>query len=336
MSTPAHQISVLTVTYGNRWPYLEQMLKRLLSSANVAEVVIIDNASSYSVAEAVQQLSDPRTIVITNTQNKGSAGGYNAAINYAYKSAKADLLWLLDDDNLPATNVIDQLLQKWDTIEPQNHQKALFCLREDRATHIKIARGEDPYRYYLVPDNFLGFSLFRIMRNRLYKLNDRFGTDHPYLPQAKIPYAPYGGLMFHRDLVRNIGLPNADMFLYVDDSEYTYRITQNGGNIWLIPSCTITDLETSQGINYKKRLFHSHLIDQWNFRTYYHIRNRMYFYSRVAIKNKIAFKINKFLYLTYLQIVSLLSCRVRQYKKLLQAVNDGLSGNLGRADNDKI
>jgi GT2 family glycosyltransferase len=336
MLSPDHKISILTVTYGNRWQYLQVLIKYALKQNNVVEVVVVDNASVYSVAGRVTEFNDDRIKVITNSENEGSAGGYNAAINYAYKSNCADLLFLLDDDNLPAGGVIDTLVSEWDEIEQPDNKKALFCLREDRATHIKIAKGENPYRYYLVPNNFLGFSIFRMLKNQMYKLRDQFKPNKPYLPRVKIPYAPYGGLMLHRDVVTDIGLPDRNMFVYVDDSEYTYRITQNHGTIWLIPSCHISDLEQSQGIGYKKKLFHSPLLDQWNFRTYYHVRNRMYFYSRVAIKNRIVFQINKTLYLTYLQIVSLLSLKAEEYRKLLLAIDDGLAGKLGKADKDRF
>ncbi|MBW4890536.1 glycosyltransferase [Mucilaginibacter sp. HMF5004] len=336
MLSPDHKISILTVTYGNRWQYLQVLIKYALSHSNVAEVVVVDNASAYSVADRVNEFNDARIKVISNTENEGSAGGYNAAINQAYQSNCANLFFMLDDDNLPAAGVIDTLISEWDATELPNNKKALFCLREDRAVHIKIAKGEDPYRYYLVANNFLGFSVFRVFQNQLFKLRDKFKQNSPYLPRVKMPYVPYGGLMFHRSLIADIGLPDRNMFVYVDDSEYTYRITQNHGTIWLIPSCRISDLEQSQGIGYKKRLFHSPLLDQWNFRTYYHVRNRMYFYSRVAIKNKIVFQINKTLYLTYLQIVSLLSSKVKEYKKLVLAINDGLAGKLGKADNDRF
>ena len=151
-----------------------------------------------------------------------------------------------------------------------------------------------------------------------------------------MPYVPYGGLLMHKSLVADIGYPNERFFLYVDDSEYSYRITQNGGTIWLIPSCKVIDIDKSQGINYQKKLFHSQLLDEWTFRTYYHVRNRMYFYSRVAIKNKFMFAVNKVLYLAYLQTISVISAKQSAYKKLLAAVNDGLKGNLGKANPEKF
>jgi hypothetical protein len=41
------------------------------------------------------------------------------------------------------------------------------------------------------------------------------------------------------------------------------------------------------------------------------------------------------LYLTYLHVVSLLTSKVAVYKKLLNAVNDGLQGKLGEANKEK-
>lgn len=336
MATPPYKVSVITVTYGNRWQFLQQVLNRVLSLAQVAQVVVVDNASGYSVADKVSQIGDDRVIVLSNTENQGSAGGYKAGIAFAIKSTIADMLWLLDDDNLPDEKTLDGLLAEWDNIDGPDNKKAVFCLREDRGQHVKIAKGEDPGRYYLVRNNFLGFSITNILRNQWYKLYDIFKNNRPYLPKAKIPYVPYGGLMLHKSMIAGIGLPNEAFFVYADDSEYTYRITQNGGTIWLIPSCRVSDIDKSQGVGYKSKLFHSQLLDQWSFRTYYIVRNRTYFYSQVAIQNKIAFKINKTLYLTYLQIVSLLSCRVKEYKKLVQAINDGLNAKLGKTNKDKF
>jgi GT2 family glycosyltransferase len=336
MANIKYKVCVLTVTYANRGQFLNQVLQRVLGFEQVSGVVVINNASFYSVSDLATQLEDDRVTVLNNNENIGSAGGYKQGINYAHKNIDVDFIWLLDDDNVPEENTLHELLRMWDEIPGQNNKKALFCLRPDRAVHIRIAKGEDPYRYYLVRDNFMGFNLFRILHNQLYKLRDKRRKDTAFKKYVQMPYVPYGGLLFHQAMVDVIGLPNDDFFLYVDDSEYTYRITQNNGAIWLVPSCRVIDVDQSQGIGYKRKPFHSRLLDQWNFRTYYAIRNRMYFYSRVANQNKLIFKINKHLYLAYLFIVSLLSLKVKPYKKLLSAVNDGLEGKLGKVNSEKF
>ncbi len=325
------KVCIVIVTYGDRLRFLAQVVERALSFNQVVQVVVVNNASISPL-----NFTDPKVLLLDNSENEGSAGGYHKGIKYAFEQVDCDFIWLLDDDNLPEEGSIDKLLNKWDVIEGANNKKALFCLRDDRAIHVKIAKGADPKRYYLVADNFLGFHLFRIFYNQYHKLIDKFKKPGEYKEQVTMPYVPYGGLLMHKSLVADIGYPNERFFLYVDDSEYSYRITQNGGTIWLIPSCKVIDIDKSQGINYQKKLFHSQLLDEWTFRTYYHVRNRMYFYSRVAIKNKFMFAVNKVLYLAYLQTISVISAKQSAYKKLLAAVNDGLTGNLGKANPEKF
>lgn len=336
MANIKYKVCVLTVTYANRWQFLEQVLQRVLSFQQVTHVIVADNASVYSVKDNVALMGDKRVTVLTNAENTGSAGGYKQVIEYAYNNTDADFVWLLDDDNLPAEDALAGLLANWDNIDAADDKKALYCLREDRLPHVKIARGEDPARYYLVPDNFMGFSIFNVLKNRSYKLNDKFGNTVAYKDKAIMPYVPYGGLLMHRALVKQIGYPDEGFFVYVDDSEYTYRITQSGAVIWLIPASKVVDIDVSQGINYQQKPFHSHLLDLWSFRNYYAVRNRMYFYSRVAVKSKFIFNINKTLYLLYLWVVSILSSKQTEYKKLVTAVNDGLAGKLGKVGADKF
>jgi len=336
MAKLEYKISVLTVTYGDRWKFLSQVIERLLKYDEIDNIIIFNNASTYNVTEKATGFNDARITVINSGENLGSAGGYKAAIKYAVENTKSDFVFLLDDDNLPRENVIPDLLQQWDLIPGTNNKKALFCLREDRLQHVKITYGANPYRYYLMPDNFLGFSILRIFKNQFNKLLDKLSKEKGLQQSAIIPYAPYGGMFMHRELITDIGYPNDRFYLYVDDSEYTYRITQKGGKIWLIPQCGIIDIDKSQGIGYKPKFLHSALLDQWNFRVYYHIRNRVYFYSRVATKNKTIFTLNKNLYLWALYFIAAFCSKQKEYKKLLIAVDDGLKGNLGKVNEEKF
>lgn len=337
MAKIEYKVCVLTLTYANRWHFLEKVLTRLLEFGEITDIIIVNNASGYDVEERAKNLSSKKITVLNNHENLGSAGGYKQAIKYASENSEADFLWLLDDDNMPDSFALHRLLVEWVRIGAENDQKALFCLREDRIAHIRIAKGENPARYYLVPDNFMGFNIFNVVKNQYYKLSDKISkTEGNFKERVSIPYVPYGGLLIHRAILAKIGLPDERFYLYADDSEYTYRITQNGGTIWLIPACRVIDLDKSQGLEYKKKLFHSKLLDQWSFRTYYAVRNRMYFYSKVAIRRMAVFKINKALYLSYLQVVSLLSSKRKEYKKFLVAVNDGLKGKLGKANPEKF
>ncbi|RYE16485.1 MAG: glycosyltransferase, partial [Sphingobacteriaceae bacterium] len=172
MANIKYKVCVLTVTYGNRWRFLQQVLQRVLSFAEVVQVIVVDNASDFSVLKEASALNDHRVKVLVNAENKGSAGGYHQALKYADEQVDADFFWLLDDDNLPDKNALKTLLENWEKLHGKNAEKALFCLRLDRKPHVRIAQGENPNRYYLVPDNFLGFSLKRIFYNQFLKLKD--------------------------------------------------------------------------------------------------------------------------------------------------------------------
>ena len=335
MAKITYNICVLIVTYGNRWQFLEQVLKRVVTLENVTDIVVIDNASVYSVAENCNNLQDPRIKVITNAENLGSAGGYKAGLKYFHSQTQAGFVWLLDDDNQPATDALQKLTEIWPSTTGDDDQKALFSLRPDRKQHLMIARGANANRFFAAENSFMGFNLLRIPVNQFGKLRDRLVKPKGFNNKALMPYAPYGGMFFHRKLIDLIGYPEEKFFVYADDSEYTYRITENGGRIWLVPASQIKDVDTSYGIAYARHFWRSVYLDLWSFRTYYQVRNSVYFYDRVNVSNRMVYCLNKWLFLSGQWLISKLTNRQENYKRLLMAVEDGLSGRLGVVNPEK-
>uniref|UniRef100_F4C589 Glycosyl transferase family 2 n=1 Tax=Sphingobacterium sp. (strain 21) TaxID=743722 RepID=F4C589_SPHS2 len=332
MTKIAYNVCVLTVTYGNRWAFLKQILERVLSFEHVVDIIVVDNGSDYDLKKELDQLNSSIITLLQETENLGSAGGYKAGLGYFVSHSNADFAWLLDDDNLPEKGALEKLINAWPSIRLTEDRKALFSLRTDRKNHVLIAQGADPYQYYLVPDNFMGFHFFRIFSNQYRKLAGQNRYNSSPLRPSKLPYVPYGGLFLHRRLVEFIGYPDERLFVYVDDSEYTNRITEMGGEIWLIPDSRINDVDISQGITYKHRFWRSAILDLWNFRTFYQVRNRLYFYSRHAIKNRFIFALNKWLYMTGHYLISIITGKHKAYKEFRIAVADGLAGRLGKKE----
>lgn len=335
MAKITYNICVLIVTYSNRWQFLEQVLKRVTSLENVTDIIVVDNASTYSVAQNCSSLQDQRIHVITNVENEGSAGGYKAGLAYFTTQTSANFVWLLDDDNMPAPDALNKLTEQWDAIPGTEDQKALFSLRPDRKQHVMIAQGEDAMRFYMVPNSFMGFNIFRAPLNKYYKLRDCFVKRNQIKQKATVPYAPYGGVFMHKDMVGLIGYPKAEFFVYADDSEYTYRITEKGGKIWLIPDSEITDIDKSYGITYKRQFWRSIFLDLWSFRTYYQVRNSVYFYDQTNVSNRVIYRLNKWLFLSGQWLMSKLSNKQANYNKLLKAIHDGLTGSLGKVNPEK-
>ena len=113
MGITQHTVCILTVTYGNRWQFLEQVLKRAAGFEQVGDIIVVDNASVYDVAAKAKTISDKIT-TITDPENLGSAGGYKMALEYGVTYTKADFFLLLDDDNVPDEGATRVLLDEWD------------------------------------------------------------------------------------------------------------------------------------------------------------------------------------------------------------------------------
>ena len=133
--------------------------------------------------------------------------------------------------------------------------------------------------------------------------------------------------LFHRDLISAIGLPNSDFVVYTDDLEFSYRITQTGGEIILVKEATIIELESSWNtLDTFSNGFSSMLCGSSDLRAYYSMRNDVHFFSSIQKRNKLIFFINRLLYVNLLFIFSLIYRKHSRYLILMTAIRDGLDG----------
>jgi GT2 family glycosyltransferase len=146
------------------------------------------------------------------------------------------------------------------------------------------------------------------------------------------PFAPYGGLFFHRTLIPKIGLPRADFVLYEDDTEFTFRLPRAGGCLLLIPGAALTDLETSWNHQQPNQSsFTVWLNGGTDFRTYYAFRNGTFadLYCRGGNRALILF--NMAVYVLILTAMAIAQHRLSRLALLLRALAAGLTGRLGIA-----
>ena len=87
------KVCIVIVTYGDRLRFLAQVVERALSFNQVVQVVVVNNASISPL-----NFTDPKVLLLDNSENEGSAGGYHKGIKYAFEQVDCDFIWLLDDD----------------------------------------------------------------------------------------------------------------------------------------------------------------------------------------------------------------------------------------------
>ena len=107
----ADQVTVVTVTYGTRAAILQRTLAAC-AAQGVKHAVVVDNASPGETVASVLRASAMRIERIRLERNLGSAGGYASGIERAL-AAGAQYIWLLDDDNIPEQDCIEELLAAW-------------------------------------------------------------------------------------------------------------------------------------------------------------------------------------------------------------------------------
>ena len=196
---------------------------------------------------------------------------------------------------------------------------------------VDVAVGVPVHRINPRENSFRGFHVLDIP----YKLWRRTSWGRPRVRRGlpatvTMEQAPYSGFLFHRDLIRAIGLPNTDFVLYGDDTEFTYRITRKDGRIILVTNALLDDLESSWNI--KARFgngFTGMLNGAGDFRAYYGMRNGVYFDTISLKRNSFVFWLNRMVYMGVLFVFSIVLKKRERYNLLRSAVGDGLEGRLG-------
>jgi hypothetical protein len=135
----------------------------------------------------------------------------------------------------------------------------------------------------------------------------------------------------HNSAVSCNGLPDARLFVYADDTEYTYRFTRCGGRIFLIASSRVEDIDESWYLREKPRIALSmNISSPSDFRVYYAVRNQVYFESRFRCESPFVYWINRALVLTLAWVSAQLARKPKRFHLMLRAMRDGMNERLGK------
>lgn len=322
--------TIVTVTYGDRLRYLEQVIERSLKFAEIRDVIVVSNAAVAPLQPLVEHWPG-RVKLIELEHNTGSANGYAVGLEAALAEG-AEYIWMMDDDNAPTARAVQILHRELERLGRENGRARVAVLGYRAAQQEDVARGV-PTRFVTSPrSSYFGFHIAQLP----YKIWRRLPWGKPAgTPPASIalPFAPYGGMLAHRSLYQRIGLPLRELVLYADDTEYTRRITADGGQLHLFTDAVIDELEHSWNNKSRTRnIYETYLLGDSDFRAYYAARNQAWFDKNVWARSRLLYRLNRSIFLGLLRLIARRSNASARLALIERAIAEGETGKLGMSE----
>lgn len=327
---PATSTTVVTVTYGNRWPLLRQALESARREG-IGRAVVVDNGSRDDVTAQVREAFGPDFCdLVVMGRNTGSAAGFKSGIECAMARG-SEFLLLLDDDNVLEPGCVTALHSAWraQSQAMPASKLAVLAYRSDRmADAATLGRpvGGALTAFFGFRWSDVPFKLYR----RLPTVRKRLAR-RPVRSEVVMSIAPYSGMLFHRSVIEAHGVPDERFVLYADDTEFSYRLTRAGGKIVLVTEGRITDLEPSWSTQSRHgSTFDALLRGGDDFRAFYSTRNNAY-YERWARErgDSISRRVNRTIFLAVLGARARMLGREDRLRLLRHAIAEGEAGRLG-------
>ena len=305
------------MTYGSRYNEFKNGALKTSLRENV-DLLVIANGVDSEYRKYLETLSTTINIqVVFLEKNEGSAGGFFELLTFC-KKLNYEFYILLDDDNELVGNLAEVKFQ----------HEASFFPRSGRTYVEKALKGINPTPYLAGENSFLGFDLKRII---LKKINHIDSTKFD-INSFNFPWAPYGGLILSKKVMQCGIMPEKRLFLYCDDTIYTNQISKKYG-LYINSKLKIKDVDESWNVASKGHVITRIFSSTETWRTYYSVRNQVYFDSNRKNSN-FYFSMNFLLFFITLFSFSIIYCiqdkkNISILKVFLVAVKDGLKGSLG-------
>lgn len=307
------KICAVIVTF-NRSSYLQNLLKALLEQTFGLEgILIFDNHSNDGTDTELLNSGycseiKENNIVTTmkmgcpiyyyrNSENTGGSGGFHKAIKIASEMQKFDYLWCMDDDVMPVKNCLEELTKH---------------MSEDTEICIPNRTGNG-YQDYAITNVDLKGVFYRSIES--YK--KKVFPDEIHGDTISVEDMAFEGPLISTKLIHRIGLPNKDLFILFDDSEYAMRASKQTQILFVKTASLIKQIIPKAGMS----------IPRW--KIYYNFRNAVWFMQKYG-ENFMARKFRPLIMCFYWMLKYAAKSQIKYANTVLCAYRDGKKGNLGK------
>ncbi len=248
------ELSVIIVNY-NVKHFLEQCLHSVLkASKNISsEIFVVDNNSVDGSTQVVKE-KFPQVHLIENKENVG----FSKANNQAIRLAKGKYILLLNPDTVVEEDTFTKVVKFLD-----EHPDA-------GGLGVKMIDGKGnflPESKRGLPTPWVAFyKMFGL--SKLFPKSKKFGKYHlSYLDENEtheVEVLAGAFMLMRKETLDNVGLLDETFFMYGEDIDLSYRITQGGYKNYYFPETTIIHYKgesTKKGsLNYVKVFYKAMII----------------------------------------------------------------------------
>ena len=219
------KICAVVVTY-NRISLLRECIDALRNQTRkLDEIIVVNNNSNDGTNEWLENQIDLTSI---HQQNTGGAGGFYTGIKTAYEN-QYDWVWCMDDDCLPRLDALENILSSG-----YKTNALLNSVVVDKSNNSNLT-----------------FGLFDFIEKRLFVRIEEI-KDRKLINTANL----FNGTLIHKDVIKKIGYPIKEFFIYGDDYEYFLRIKTNGIEIKTVVASIVEHPEQKHIYIGKWKLFY--------------------------------------------------------------------------------
>lgn len=296
----AMKFAVIVVTY-NRRKLLQECIEAIFNQERFFDdIVIVDNGSNDGTKEYLEQYKDLDKIrILSFENNRGGAFGFSEGLKEVVNH-EIDWILLIDDD---AILNLDFLKKTEDFIKKDKSKQGAYSC--------SVLTFNEIYTRHRTRHILKNFFWLKSVPLREYE-KEYFDCE----------IATFCGLIVSKDIVKKIGYPKSEYFIWEDDEEYCERIYKltNIRNI----NHVILNHKTGKSfntLNWKMYYGARNIID--SVKTHYGVINLVFCVLRLVLRCiKYMIFSKKYLY------------KKRDILRMyVTAICDGLHGNLGINEN---
>lgn len=281
-------IAAVVVTY-NRKEMLIECIKCLENqTVKRHDILVIDNASTDGTEDDLKPLADSGKILYYNTgENLGGAGGFSYGIERA-ATLGYEYIWLMDDDTMARQDTLEKLLSADEKLGGSYGFLSSTALWTDGSVCRMNIQKKDVFSH----------------------------LDGKPKPLELIGVATFVSLFLKTDVVRQVGLPVKEFFIWTDDVEYTDRISAKYPCYLVRDSIVVHAMKSNIGVDLASE--NSGRLERYG----YCYRNEMYVYRRHGIKGAL-YLVAKDGYHALRILLKSKGSRMKKLKVLLAGIREG-------------